>query len=331
MRDGHTPRRQAVALAGGLLLTLALAATASAGAGWTSKPIRLVVGGTAGGNADVLARLLAEGLHQKLGQPVVVETKPGAAGVLAVNDLIGHGRDGSTFLVIQGGIVTETPLAYKVSYQPFEDLKPLAQLSRTGLVLVANKDLPVNDVKQLAAYGKQQADGLTFASYATGMRGHTSGMVLGQQMGVQMRHVGYKGSPQGLTDLMGGHIPVMMDGVTTSLPLIQAGSIKALAVNYPTRVAALPDVPTFRELGYQGLAEAGWFGVWSHPDAPAQAQQAIREISLQFLAQPQMQQKIRDMGMEPGGSATPEALQAELRASYQHQQQVLKSIDYQSQ
>lgn len=298
---------------------------------WTNKPLRLVVGGPAGGTADMLARLLAEGLYQKLGKVVIVESKPGAAGALAINDLISSGKDGSTFLVGQGGFVSETPLAYKVHYQPFKDIKPLAQLSRTALVLVANKDFPVNNLQQLADYGKAHKDGVMFASYATGMRAHTSGVLLGQLMGITMKHVGYKGSPPALTDLMGGHVPLAMDGVLTSLPLIKAGKIKPLAVNYPTRISELPDVPTFKELGYPRLSEAGWMGVWSRPDAPLEAQQVIRDVSLKFFAQPEIQKKVREIGMEPAGLATSEELVAGLREESKRQAELLKSIDYQPQ
>jgi hypothetical protein len=298
---------------------------------WPAKPIRLVVGGPAGGNADSLARLLADGMQKQLGKPVIVESKPGAAGVLAVNDLLANGKDAHTFLLIQGGIVSETPLAYKVSYQPFKDLKPLAQLSRNGLVLIANKDFPASNLQQLADYGKKQADGLDFASYATGMRGHTSGMLLGQLLNIKMKHLGYKGSPPALSDLMGGHVPLMMDGLTTALPLIKAGKVKPLAVNYPMRMVQLPDVPTFKELGYPQLSEVSWFGVWSRPDIPADVQARVREIALQYFRQPQVESRLRDMGMEPGTDASSQALMDELQKAFQRQQALLRSIDYQPQ
>ena len=313
-------------------IALGLAGTltgAQAQAPWPTKPIRLVVGGPAGGNADSLARLLAEGLQQQLGKPVIVESKPGAAGALAVSDLMSSGKDGHTFMVIQGGIVSETPLAYKVHFKPFQDIKPLAQLSRTGLVLVANKDVPVSNLQQLAAYAKTQKDGMDFASYATGMRGHTTGMVMGQLMGVTMKHVGYKGSPPALTDLMGGHVPLMVDGLTTALPLIKAGKIKALAVNYPTRISELPDVPTFKEQGFAPLAESGWFAVWSRPDAPAEAQQKVRDIAIQFFQQAAVQKKVREMGMEMPTTATSDALMEDLQQASQRQAAMLKSINFQ--
>lgn len=113
------------------------------------------------------ARLLADGLQKGLGQPVIVESKAGASGSLAIQDLVAKGKDGYTLLVIQDGAISEAPLAYKVSHQPFKDLKPLAQISRTGLVLVANKDLPANNIKELVSYGKTLPNGLDFASYAT--------------------------------------------------------------------------------------------------------------------------------------------------------------------
>ncbi|VTU35187.1 Bug family tripartite tricarboxylate transporter substrate binding protein [Variovorax sp. RA8] len=295
---------------------------------WPTKPIRLVVAGPAGGSADALARLLMEGM-QDLGKPVIVESKPGAAGALAISDLMANGKDGHTLLVIQGGAVSETPLAYKVHYKPFADLKPLAQLSRTGLILVANKNLPISNLQQVVEYGKSRKDGVSFASYATGMKGHTSGMLLGKLTHMQMNHVGYKGSPPALTDVMGGHVPLMFDGVTTSLPLIKAGKIKAIAVNYPTRIAALPEVPTFKELGYPQLAQAGWFAVWSRPDVPAAVQQKVRELTLAYFKRDTVKSRIKEMGMEQGSSETSEEMMAELKQAYEQQAALLKSIDYQ--
>ncbi|MBP0625114.1 Bug family tripartite tricarboxylate transporter substrate binding protein [Cupriavidus consociatus] len=296
---------------------------------WPTKPIRLVVAGPAGGSADALARLLAEGLHKAWSKPVIVENKPGAAGALAISDMQSTGKDGHTLLVIQGGVVSEAPLAYKVHYKPFSDLKPLAQISRTGLVLVANKDLPVSNLKQLVDYGKSQKEGLVFASYAAGLKGHTSGILLGQLTHVPMRHVGYKGSPPALNDLMGGHVPLMFDGVTTSLPLIKAGKIKAIALAYPTRIAGLADVPTFKELGYPQLAQAGWFAVWSRPDVEPAVQQKVREATLAYFRQPGVQNRIKDMGMEQGDPATSEEMMTDLKQAYQQQVALLKSINYQ--
>lgn len=311
------------------LAAMACGPMAIAAPAWPGKPIRLVVAGPAGGSADMLARVLAEGLHDGLGTPVIVESKPGASGAIAINDLKANGKDGYTFLVIQSGAVSEVPLAYKVNYKPFADLKPLAQISRTALVLVANKDLPLNSLQDVVKYGQAKKDSVDFASYATGMRGHTSGILLGQLAHMNMRYIGYKGSPPALVDLMGGQFPLMFDGVTTSFPLIKSGKIKAIAVSYPTRVGMLPDVPTFKELGYPQLSKAGWFAVWANPQTPPEIQQKLRAATLAYLQKPEAQNRIKAIGMELGEALTTEALEADLKEAYQQQEALLKSINYQ--
>ena len=311
-----------------LTASLALPAQAQQAADWPSKPIRLIVTGPAGGTADILARLLAEGLQQDLKQPVIVESKAGASGALGIHELKASGKSGYTFLVIQDGALSEAPLAQKVSYDPFKDLTPLAQLTRTGLVMVANKDLPFQNLPEFISYAQKQSDGVPFASYATGFKAHTSGMQLGQLAKINMRHVGYKGSPPALVDLMGGHIPVMFDGVTTSLPLIRSGKIKALATIYPTRLQALPDVPTFKELGYPQLSKPGWFALWSHPQTPAAIQQKMREVALAHFSKEAVLKQTASIGMEPGLPVTNAEMIADLRDASQKQAALLKSIGY---
>jgi len=295
---------------------------------WPARPVRIVVGGPAGGSADALARIVSEGLASALGKPVIVDARPGAAGAIAVGDLLKSPRDGHTLLLIQGGIVTETPQAYKVGYRPFDDLKPLVQVSRQGLILVGNTSLPASNLRELVAYVKARPGGADFASYATGMRGHTSGVQFARLAGIELKHIGYKGSPPGLQDVMGGHVPLMFDGPPTSLPLIKAGRIKAFAVNFPTRITALPDVPTFRELGYPALAEVGWFGLWSTPDVPQNIQARVRDLTLQHLRQPRVRQRIEALGMEAGLPLTQQELMSDLRSGYERQGELLRSIQY---
>lgn len=318
----------------GMLKTLALAAClavtvqGACAQDWPAKPVRIVVGGPAGGTADALARIVAEGLTSALGKPFIVDAKPGAAGGIAVNDLLNSPHDGHTLLLIQGGIVTETPQAYRVGYKPFSDLKALVQVSRQGLILVGNNNLPAHNLKELIAYAKAQKGGIDFASYATGMRGHTTGIEFGRAVGAEMRHVGYKGSPPALQDVMGGHVPLMFDAPSTSLPLIKSGKIKAFAVNFPSRITALPDIPTFAELGFPDLADVGWMGLWSTPDLSPAIQTRVREATLQYLKQPKVRQRIEAMGMEAGLPLTPEELAKDLRNAYEQQGAVLRSIQY---
>lgn len=311
-----------------ILAGMMVTGTAYAKNEWPQKPIRLLVAGTTGGTADTLARVVADGLQQELKHPVIVEAKAGGSGSIAIKELIHAGKDGHTFLVIQSGAVSEMPLAYKVSYDPFKDMKPLAKLSHTGLVLVANKDIGVTDLKSLVTYGKQLKQGVSFASYAAGLKGHTSGMLLGQLTGMDMHYVGYKGSPQALTDLIGGQFPLMFDGITTSMPLIKGEKIVPIAVSYPTRIDTLPDVPTFKELGYPELSKAGWFAVWAHPDTPDPIQQSIRQATLRYLDSPAGKQRIKGLGMEAGDHMTNEEMMADLREAYTQHEALLKSMNY---
>lgn len=319
-------RRWMAALAAGAAVSAV--APAALAQEWPTKTVRIVVGGPPGGTADSLARIVAEGLTPALGKPAIVEAKPGAAGAIAVNDLLNSPHDGHTLLLIQGGIVTETPQAYKVSFDPFKDLKPLAQVSRQGLILVGNKDLPANNLKELVAYVKAQKDGVNYASYAAGMRGHTTGVQFGRLAGLELNHVAYKGSPPALQDVMGGHVPLMFDAPATSLPLIKAGKIKAFAVDFPTRISALPEVPTFTELGMPQLSEVGWMGLWATPDLSPAIQAKLREAALQHLQQPKVRQRIEAMGMEGGLALSSDELSKDLRAGYERQGKLLRSIQY---
>ncbi|MFC5522593.1 Bug family tripartite tricarboxylate transporter substrate binding protein [Polaromonas jejuensis] len=320
--------RRSLVLALGLGAGLTVATQGAYAQEWPTRPVRIVVGGPAGGTADALARIVAEGLTQSLGKPIIVENKPGAAGAIAVNDLIKSSHDGYTLLLIQGGIVTETPQAYKVNFNPFKDLKPLAQVSRQGLVLVANNNVPAKNLKELIGYIKTQKGGVDYASYAVGMRAHTAGVQFSRLAGVEMKHIGYKGSPQGLQDVLGGHVPLMFDAPATSLQLIKAGKLRAYAVNYPTRITALPDVPTFTELGFPALNEVGWMGLWSTPDLSPAIQAKVRDLTLQYLNQPKQRQRIEVMGMEAGLPLTSEELTKDLHAAYDRQGELLRSIQY---
>ena len=320
-------RRRAVCAAIAIAATSGLAPVAQA-QDWPAKPVRIVVGGPAGGTADTLARLVAEGLSPSLGKPVIVENKPGAAGVLAVNELVSSPHDGHTLLLIQGGIVSETPQAYKVRFDPNKDLKPLVQLSRQGLILVGNPDLPAKTLPELTAWIKAQGKSVDYASYATGMRAHTAGVQFARQAKLSLSHVGYKGSPPALQDVMGGHVPLMFDGPSTSLPLIKAGKLRAYAVVFPTRLAALPDVPTFAEAGYPALNEVGWMGLWSTPDVPAKVQSKVRELALAYMAKPEVQKRLTELGMESGQPLTSEQLSKGLNSAAEQHAAVLHSIGY---
>lgn len=305
------------------LATGSLAAHAQA---WPAKPIRLIVGFPPGGTADVIARQLAEGLRQELGQPVVVDNKPGVAGALAAGEMVNAPHDGYTALVAVSGLVSEVPHFAKVRFDPFEDIKPLAELAAGGLVLVGSSDMPAANLAELVRLLKSRGAKGSFASYSPGTISHTLGLQLGQAAGLDLVHVPYRGSPPALTDVMSGQVQMMFDGTATSIPHIRGGKLRAYAVTAPNRLAALPDVPTMAELGYPQLTDVIWMGLWLSQNVPAPIQARLRAATLKVMSHPAVKAKLVELGLNPGSASTPEELSAGLRKASGKQGAILRSV-----
>jgi tripartite-type tricarboxylate transporter receptor subunit TctC len=308
------PVRRALLAAFAATATLATAPTVFAQA-YPTKPVRLVVVAPAGGTSDIVARALADGLTPLLGQTVIVDNKPGGLGAVGVQDMLSAPHDGYTFLVGPNGLVSEIPHIAKPRFDPFKDIKPLAQLSQTGLVLVGNTSLPASNLKELIGYVKTNPGKISYASYSTGTLSHTMGVEFNKLAGLDMTHVGYKGSPPALQDVMGGHVALMFDGPPTSVPMIKAGKLKAFAVSSTKRLSALPDVPTFTELGFPQIDDYAWVGLWTTPNVPADVQAKVREATLKVLAQPKVIERFKEQGQEVGQPLTPEQMSQSLRAA----------------
>ena len=320
----HTTRRAVLgAIAGAALVASAPAAFAQA---WPTKPVRIVIGAPPGGTADIVARLLADGLQKEWGQPVIVDAKPGAAGMIAMQDFLGQPADGYTLLVSVNALVTEIPHVIKVRFDPFKDVKPLADLSRSGLVFVGNPSLPAKTLPEVVAYVKANPGKVSYASYSLGTISHTMGLELNKAAGIDMTHVPYKGSPPALQDVMGGHVALMFDGPATSIPMIKGGKLKAFAVSGPKRNPALPDVPTFAEQGYPMIDEVAWMGLWIKPGVPDDIQARIRQATLKAMAQPAVQARLAELGSEAGSGASPDDLSKSLRVSYEKQGATLRAL-----
>ena len=172
----------------------------------SDRPIKIVVGAPAGGTADIIARLVGNAMSTGLGQPVVVDNKPGAGGAIAMDAMLSAPKDGHTYLLSVNALVTELPYSFKPKYDPFKDLKPVVELAGSGLVLVGNASLPPKDLKEMIAYVKANPGKINFASYTPGTLSHVLGLQLNQLAGLDMNHVGYKGSPPALQDVMGGSV-----------------------------------------------------------------------------------------------------------------------------
>lgn len=312
----------------GAIASAALLSLGAQAQTFPDKPMKIVVGAPAGGSADVVARTLGEGMSQLLGQPVIVDNKPGAAGLIGTQELLKAPRDGHTLMIAVNGLVSEIPHVMKLPFDPMKELRPVAELARTGLVFVASPQLGVNDVKGAVAHIKANPGKISFASYSTGTVSHTLGLEFNKLMGTDMVHVGYRGSPPALVDVMGGTVSYMFDGPATSIPLVKGGKLKALATTAPQRMGALPDVPTFAELGHKELTEVVWMGLWTTPDVPAANQAKVREAVLKVLQNPKVREQFAGLGLDPGTGATPDELSRSLKAASDKQAGQLKAIGF---
>ena len=309
------------------LLAALLALVAGPAAAWTDKPVRFVVPGPPGGTSDLLARLLGEALSKTIGQPIVVENKPGGGGSLAVAALLAAAPDGNTLLVGPQNVITEVPLVLPVAYDALRDLKPVAEIGRGGLVLVAGPGAPQGGVKEVVEHARANPGRLAYASYSPGTASHFAGLVLNRRAGIDLQHVPYRGSPPALNDLMGGQVPLMFDGMPTSLALVRAGRLRALAVASAARSPLLPQVPTFAELGYPEVAFTNWIGVIASAKV-ADAQLArIHAALLAALEAPGLRKRLADAGFEASPPTTPAELARSVRADHERNARLVRDFD----
>lgn len=307
------------------LLTAAGAAQAQA---YPTRPVKLVVSGPPGGVTDVMARVLAEGMSPLLGQPVVIDNKTGAAGTIAVQELLKSAPDGYTMLVALNGTVSEVPHVIKVPYDANKALFPLVELGRGGLVLTGNPQVPATDLNGVIAYVKANPGKISYASYSAGTVSHTLGLQLNKLAGLDMLHVPYRGASPALNDVMAGVLPLMFDGPGNSLPFYKAGKVKVFAATAPSRMAIMPDVPTFAELGYKEMTEVLWIGLWTTPDVPQAIKDRVRETALKVLQDPKVRERYALVGMDVGGGTSSADLKASLQVASDKHAATLRSIGF---
>lgn len=294
----------------------------------SDKPLRIIAAGPPGGSLDIVARLLGDGLQKEFKQTVIVETKPGAGGAIAVNDLMQAPHDGNTVLVSLDGMVSEIPHIVKLKFDMAKDVKAVAELARGGLVLVGHPSVPAKNLAEVIAYVKANPGKVNYASYSAGTISHVMGLQLNKAANIDMVHIAYKGTPPALVDLTGGHVPLMFAGITNAAPLIKAGKIVPYAVSLPKRSPLLPNVPTFTELGYPQLEAQPWFGMWVTPDVPAATQTRLRDAALKIMSQPAAIERLKEVGLDPAQARTPDELAKSLSTDYERIGAVLKSINF---
>lgn len=290
---------------------------------YPTKPIRIVVFGPAGGLADQLARLLSTALPPHIGQPVIVENKPGGAAAPAINEIKMAHADGHTLLLGLASLVTELPHAFKVQYSPFNDIRPISEVARGGLTLVGNASLPQKNLQEVILHAKKNPGKLLYASYSPGTISHVMGLQLNKAADIELVHVGYKGSPPALQDVMAGHVPLAFDVLANVVPYL-----KGYAVSTPARSKMFPDIPTFRELGYPDLENIAAFLVYVNPRVSLEVQNKIRESISIAMREPAVQARLEAINLQQGRQLTSEAITAGLRIEYEKIGEILRSINF---
>lgn len=296
---------------------------------WTDKPVKMLVPAPAGGTMDVVARLLAEQLSADIGQPVIVENKPGAGGAIAVQAMLTAPADGQTIMVTASNILTEIPHVMKTGFDPLKDIRPVATVARAGVVLVAAPNVLAQDLKSFIAYAKANPGKLSFASYSAGTSSHYAGMILNQKAGLDLQHVPFQGSPPALTQLMGGQMAVMFDGMATSLPLIKGGKLKVFGVASKTRSAQLPQVPTLAEQGFPDLDFSNWVGTAVSANVPMDIVDKINVATLKAAAAPKLHDRLQAAGFEPNTPATSAQLTQSVKADFERNAAIVKTFNIQ--
>lgn len=295
-----------------------------------SQPLRIILGVPAGSSTDVVARVLGDALSKVLGQPVVIDNKPGGSGSIATTAFLAAPRDGQIWLMAVNGFFTEAPHTVKMKFDPMKEAQPLVEIGGGGLVLVGNPALPPKNMREMVEWVRANKGKVSFASYSPGSLSHVLGLLLNKAEGLDMLHVPYRGSPPALQDLMGGNAHFMFDAPPTSLPLIKAGKLRAFAVTSAQRMDVLPDVPTLAELGYTDMTRSAWLGMWTTSEVPAAAQQRMRSAVLQVLEQPDVRQRFAELAVTVAtkNPATTAQLEKRLAAEFAAIGETLRSINY---
>ena len=277
-------------------------ATVAAANEYPDRVVRIINPFPPGGSVDVMARLLAQKLSEQLGAQFIVEARTGAGGNTGAESVAKSEPDGYTLLFTAPGPLVVNPTLYggALGFDPAKDFAPIALFATTPLVLMLNNDVPAKNVPELIALAKAKPGTINFGSAGIGSTPHLSGELFKHMAGIDITHIPYRGTGPAMADLLGGHIQMFFDLLPTSLPQIQAGKVRAVANASLTRPASLPDLPTIAEQGLPGFNSISWFGLVAPAKMPEPAQARLIAAVKTVLATPDVAQRIRDLGAEPG-------------------------------
>lgn len=290
--------------------TAALAASVAApfahAQSWPAKPIRVLVGYPPGGFTDVTARLICDRLQARLGQPVIVENKPGANGIVAVDALAKAAHDGYTFAVVIAAHAANTTLYKKLPYDPKKDIAPVSLIGQSPLLAAVNIDAQYRTAGELLAFAKANPGKISYGSSGNGSAVHLSTELLKSLTGTHMVHIPYRGAAAALTDLMGGQTHLFMDAASGLIAPGKAGKVRLIGVASEKRLPVLPDVPTFVEQGVRGFVASTWAGVLAPAATPAAVVKRMADEIAAIVRQDEVRARLEGMGTFPVGNSPAE-------------------------
>ncbi len=267
---------------------------------WPTKPIRIIVSSGAGGTADILARMIGEQLASALGQPVVIEDKPGAGGHLGATSVARAEPDGYTLLMSGSPTHSVGPHLFKnLSYDPMRDVPPVALIAVAPNLLVTNSSLPVTSLNDLVQLARNKPGQLTYSSAGNGTSGHLAAELLKSMAQVDVRHVPYKSGPEAVTGVLSGDVTFLFFTVPSVLPQVESGKLRALAITSVTRSELIPNVPTVAELGFPGFEVLGWYALFAPKDTPKPIIAKLGAEIEKITQSPDMREKMAKLGAEP--------------------------------
>ncbi|MFS2167083.1 Bug family tripartite tricarboxylate transporter substrate binding protein [Variovorax sp. Varisp62] len=279
----------------------------AADAPYPTKPITIVYPYAAGGASDLLARQIGELIGKSLGQPVIVDAKPGAGGSTALEMVTRAPADGHTLVLTASGTMAVNPYIYNLRYKPAEDLASITILAEIPFIVVTNNSFPARNLKEFVAYAKANPGKISFANAGIGTQAHLTQVMFLKTAAITANVVPYKGGTPATTDLLGGHVDALFDNAAAQVGNVQAGKVRPLFVTTKARSPSLPSVPTAEEAGLPGFVTAGWFGLAAPKGTPQAVIDKLNAVIVKGMAEPELHKKLMEAGWTPIGSSPSDA------------------------